>query len=97
MVERLRTGDTAVDVGCFKGAYTYWMRRAVGAEGNVVAFEPQPRQVAYLREIATGMQWRNVTIEAQGLSDAPGELELIVPAYMIIFSSSEDIHCLRLD
>jgi FkbM family methyltransferase len=80
MCERLRRGDTAVDVGCFKGAYTYWMRRAVGAEGNVVAFEPQPRQVAYLREIVAGMQWRNVTVEGQGLSDAPGQLELIVPA-----------------
>jgi FkbM family methyltransferase len=76
---RLRPGETAVDVGCFKGAYTYWMRRCVGAEGEVVAFEPQPRQVAYLRGVVASMKWRNVTIEAQGVSDAPGELQLFQP------------------
>jgi FkbM family methyltransferase len=79
MSERLRPGDTAVDVGCFKGAYTYWMRRAVGASGSVVAFEPQPRQVEYLRGIVAGMKWRNVTIEGQGVADGPGQLELCVP------------------
>jgi hypothetical protein len=42
MCERLQPGDIAVDVGCFKAAYTYWMRRCVGATGSVAAFEPQP-------------------------------------------------------
>jgi FkbM family methyltransferase len=79
LCEELRPGETAVDVGCFKGAYTYWMRRRVGAAGEVVAFEPQPRQVAYLRNTVAAMNWRNVTIEAQGLSDAPGQLPLFTP------------------
>ncbi len=80
MCERLRPGGTAVDVGCFKGAYTYWMRRCVGAAGEVVAFEPQPKQVAYLRGVVAAMKWQNVTIEAQGVSAAPGELQLFTPA-----------------
>ena len=29
--EKLRPGQVAVDVGCHKGAYTYWLRRWVGA------------------------------------------------------------------
>lgn len=79
LCERLRRGDTTVDVGAFKGAYTYWMRRCVGPEGRVVAFEPQPRQVEYLRGVVAAMRWQNVAIEGQGLSDAAGELQLHVP------------------
>lgn len=80
MCERLRPGDLAVDVGCFKAAYTYWMRRCVGATGSVAAFEPQPEQVAYIRKMIAGMKWRNVTVEAKGVSNAVGELELLRPA-----------------
>ena len=31
----LRHGDVAVDVGAYKGGYTYWMREAVGDAGTV--------------------------------------------------------------
>jgi FkbM family methyltransferase len=79
LCERLRPGEVAVDVGSFKGAYTYWMRRCVGAEGAVVAFEPQPEQVDYLRGVVAEMKWQNVVIEAQGLSDAPANLQLFRP------------------
>ena len=79
LCERLRPGQTAVDVGCFKGAYTYWMRRCVWPTGSVIAFEPQPRQVAYLREVFAAMNWGNVTLEAMGVSDAPGRLRLLTP------------------
>lgn len=80
MCARLRPGELAVDVGCFKGAYTYWMRRCVGAAGSVVAFEPQPQQVAYLRQMVAAMKWENVGIEAAGVSNVVGELELFRPA-----------------
>ena len=39
--ESLEPGQVAVDIGCHKGAYTYWMRRQVGPNGMVFAFEPQ--------------------------------------------------------
>lgn len=80
LCERLQSGQTAVDAGCFKGAYTYWMRQRVGPTGEVIAFEPQPRQVEYLRDILATMRYDNVTVEAMGLSNEPGELELFVPA-----------------
>jgi FkbM family methyltransferase len=79
LCERLRPGQAAVDAGCFKGAYTYWMRRCVGPSGAVTAFEPQPIQVAYLRDVIAVMQYANVTVEPMGLSNAPGKLQLYVP------------------
>src|SRR5262245_25311620 len=76
---RLRTGQVAVDVGCHKGAYTYWMRRRVGRTGRVIAFEPQPRQVEYLRRTFAAMGYDNVTLVPKGLSSTTGELPLHVP------------------
>jgi FkbM family methyltransferase len=80
MGERLRRGDLAVDIGAFKGAYTYWMQRFVGKGGQVIAFEPQPRQAAYLRKVLAAMKYANVTLEAMGVSDAVGTLRMFVPA-----------------
>ena len=80
MGERLRRGDLAVDVGAFKGAYTYWMRRFVGRGGQVIAFEPQPGQAAYIRKVIAAMKYTNVTLEAMGVSDAVGKLQMFVPA-----------------
>ena len=77
LCERLLPGDVAVDVGAFKGAYTYWMRRCVGASGAVVAFEPQPEQAAYIRRMIAAMKWRNVVVEAKGVSDAVGRVAAI--------------------
>lgn len=79
MRERLRAGQTAVDVGAFKGAYTFWMQRSVGPGGVVIAFEPQPRQVEYLRDVLDAMDFRNVTLEAMGVSDAPDILPFYLP------------------
>ncbi len=72
----LRRGQVAVDVGSHKGAYAYWMRRRVGLGGSVVAFEPQPRQAAYLREAFAAMRYDNVTIVPMALSLASGRMPL---------------------
>ena len=58
----LRPGDLAVDVGAYKGGYTYWMRRAVGGEGRVLAFEPQPEAATMLRRYVAAFGWRNVGV-----------------------------------
>jgi len=76
----LSRGQVAVDVGCHKGAYTYWMRRRVGPGGAVYAFEPQPPQVAYLREAFAAMRYDNVAIVPIALSNRVGQLPLYVPA-----------------
>lgn len=78
--ESLGPGQAAVDVGCHKGAYTYWMRRRVGPSGAVYAFEPQPEQIAYLREAFSAMSYDNVEIVPLAVSDHCGAMTLHVPA-----------------
>ncbi len=75
----LRPGDLAVDIGSHKGGYLYWMRRKVGPEGHVYAFEPQPKLYAYLKDTIGRMGYTNVTLENLGLSDAPGSVDFFIP------------------
>ena len=79
VMSSLGAGETAVDVGANKGAYLYWMRRAVGAGGKVFAFEPQARLAAYLRGVVSEMNWTNVSIRGVALSDASGTRALHIP------------------
>jgi FkbM family methyltransferase len=77
--DSLRPGQVAVDVGCHKGAYTYWMRRQVGPAGAVFAFEPQPRQVVYLRQAFATLAFDNVVLVPMALSDSAGRMPLHIP------------------
>src|SRR3954463_7393290 len=85
----LRRGQVAVDIGCHKGAYTYWMRRSVGPIGAVYAFEPQPRQVTYLREAFSAMSYDNVELVPMAVSDKSGQLPLYTPIVSTPFASLE--------
>ena len=58
-----------------KGAYSYWMSKAVGPQGEVLAFEPQPQLAARLTRLGI----RNITVENMALSSAEGEMTLHVP------------------
>jgi FkbM family methyltransferase len=80
MMTTLRSSDTAVDVGAYKGGYTYWMRRAVGARGCVLAFEPQAEAAALLRSYVIAFGWSNVEVVESALSSVPGEGALLRPA-----------------
>jgi FkbM family methyltransferase len=75
----LQSGQVAADIGCHKGAYSYWMRRRVGPSGAVFAFEPQPRQVAYLREAFSAMRYENVALVPLAVSNQCGVMPLHVP------------------
>jgi FkbM family methyltransferase len=79
MLGVLLPGEIAVDVGAYKGGYTYWMRCAVGAEGGVVAFEPQPPAAAMLRRYVSAFAWTNVTVEECALSSETGTRPLLAP------------------
>ncbi len=76
----LRRGQAAVDVGCHKGAYTFWMRHRVGVSGAVYAFEPQPKQIQYLREAFSAMKYDNVELVPMALSDQCTPRPLHVPS-----------------
>lgn len=79
MVAKLSRGDVAVDAGAYKGGYTFWMRRAVGERGAVLAFEPQPEAAALLRSSVVAFGWSNVEVIEAALSSARGERALLRP------------------
>jgi FkbM family methyltransferase len=72
-----KPATTAIDIGAHKGAYSYWMARAVGPQGRVIAFEPQPELASRLR--CSFQHWDHVTVENLGLSRQGGHLTLKVP------------------
>jgi len=79
IMQHLAAGDSAVDVGAHKGAYTYWMRQVVGPAGKVFAFEPQPVLAENLRGLVRASGFTNVVVENLGLSSSAGTLVLNVP------------------
>jgi FkbM family methyltransferase len=79
LLQHLRPGDIAVDVGAHKGAYAYWMRRAVGAGGRVIAFEPQPMLARALAALAAESGFTNLRVENLALSSSAGTMTLTVP------------------
>jgi FkbM family methyltransferase len=79
MLRHLQPGDTAVDIGAWRGAYTYWMVKAVGAEGRVVCFEPQPAMISYLRKIKDTLHLDALDVVPFALSSRRGDRSLSVP------------------
>jgi FkbM family methyltransferase len=75
----LAPGDTAVDIGAHKGAYAYWMHRAVVPGGRVVCFEPQPELARYLERMKRTLRLERLEVEPQALSSRSGEQSLTVP------------------
>lgn len=79
ILDHLKPGDTAIDIGAHKGAFTWWIRQATGRSGRVIAFEPQPVLAHGLAKLVQEKAFNNVTVENLGLSSEPGTLTLHVP------------------
>lgn len=74
----LSPGDLAVDIGAHKGAYTWWLSKAVGGQGHVIAFEPNPRLAAKLCSLARTKP--NISVENLGVSSRSETRTLVIPA-----------------
>ena len=79
MLSRDLRGGTVVDAGANRGSYSYWMHKAVGAQGNVVAFEPQPELTTYLQDLRATFGLTRLTIVPAGLSSRPEQAQLVRP------------------
>jgi len=77
MLNHLGPGNTAVDIGAHKGAYTYWMSKYVGAKGKVFSFEPQPQLNNQLSLLVKHS--KNVKLEALALSSNKGKDYMVIP------------------
>ena len=75
LLENLRAGEVAVDVGSHEGGFCYWMRKRVGPKGKVYAFEADPRSAQYEREIVRWLGFDNLVIEEKTLSLRPSGAE----------------------
>ena len=79
MLNHLKLGYTAIDIGAHKGAYTYWMSKYVGNEGRVFSFEPQPDLHNQLVSLIKHSNNKNINLEASALSSAKGKDTLKIP------------------
>ena len=68
----IQRGQTVVDIGAHKGAVTYWMQRAVGHWGQVIAFEPQIELADYLLRISQALRMDQVTVINCAISSQSG-------------------------
>jgi FkbM family methyltransferase len=76
VLERLRPGARFVDVGANIGYFTLLAARAVGPNGAVYAFEPEPENHAILKRNVEHAGYRNVTLSGRAVSDRRGTLML---------------------
>ena len=69
-------GATVLDIGANKGIYCFWMIRAVGTSGRVIAFEPQPEMCKSIEQKKALFGWKGLQILNVALSNADGEKSL---------------------
>lgn len=74
----LKPGMTVWDCGIYIGYYTCFFGRAVGPEGRVVAFEPDPTCLARATENAAINNLKNVTWVNAAIGDSTGRSPFIL-------------------
>jgi FkbM family methyltransferase len=72
---KLKAGDAVVDLGAYAGATTYFLSKAVGPAGRVLAFEPDEINFRYLQENMTRHGLKNVTCVPFGIWDKEATVE----------------------
>lgn len=75
-----RRGDVVFDIGANVGFYSLLAARCVGPEGKVVAFEPLPANLAYLRRHLELNGIGNVDVVPAAVGRAPGRAAFTVAA-----------------
>lgn len=72
--------DIVFDIGGERGVFTLFFARAVGPEGQVITFEPNPESRALIQEAVELNGFTNVDIRQIALGSEPGRTELVFPA-----------------
>jgi FkbM family methyltransferase len=74
--ERLRPGDTFIDLGANVGYYTLLGARLIGPRGRVVGIEPSPSLFELLQVNLARNDVRNVRLVQKAVAPEPGEIAL---------------------
>jgi FkbM family methyltransferase len=72
---KLRPCDAVFDLGAYAGATTYFLAKAVGPEGRVLALEPDEINFRYLQENMNRHNLKNVTCVPSGIWDKETTVE----------------------
>lgn len=75
LLKKIKKGQTVFDVGAHKGAYSLWMKKAIGKNGALVCFEPQQKGAQLLQKL---FKSKNVKVEPLALSNKKGPTKLFV-------------------
>ena len=87
-MKTLKPGMRAVDVGANIGMYTVLMAGWVGTTGRVLAYEPSPDVLDFLRaNVALNWASDRVTVRGVGVSSTPGQVTLYVTERFMANSS----------
>lgn len=70
ILRNVSEGDTVVDIGAHIGSHTLSMRRATGKAGNVIAYEPHPRNAQFIRDTVEKNGFQNISVIEAALSDS---------------------------
>jgi FkbM family methyltransferase len=71
--ETITAGAVVYDIGANVGFYTLLAFELIGPKGKVIAFEPLPRNLRYLRQHLTLNKLSNVQVINAAVSDKSGE------------------------
>ncbi len=77
--QTLRPGDTAMDIGAKLGVVTTLMADVIGADGRVIAFEPNPRVLDYLKLTLEDLTLKNVELHEALVGESEREITLHTP------------------
>lgn len=72
LLARIKPGDTVIDVGANAGQYTGKFLAAVGPDGEVFAFEPDPHNFESLQRHTAAASSENLYLEQQAVSNKIG-------------------------
>jgi FkbM family methyltransferase len=72
---KLKPGDAVLDLGAYAGATTYFLSKAVGPDGRVLALEPDEINFRFLQENMTRHGLKNVTCAPSGIWDKETTVE----------------------
>jgi FkbM family methyltransferase len=89
LLHTIKNGSVVMDVGAHKGGYTYWMIKAAGNKGKVIAFEPQQKGYDLLRQLFSN---QNTVVEHLALSDHDGITTLYIQPQSFDVSFEASLH-----
>ncbi|WP_420318302.1 FkbM family methyltransferase [Ekhidna sp.] len=63
----VKEGNVIAEMGAFRGYYTLYLSKKVGPDGHIIAIEPIPDNIEYLRKNIAINEIENVTIVPKGV------------------------------